>query len=95
MPDAGQQVYFARLILTDNHGDVLNDNFYWLSSERGSHQQLDELRPALVEINPGSISSGRFPVNIENSSDETAFFIRLKILDEENNLFLPVYSKGD
>ncbi len=91
LPDAGQQVYFARLVLENDENGLIADNFYWLSAERGSYRQLGELGPAEVNVSPGKISGTRFPVNIENPSDETAFFLRLKIVDEDNNLILPVF----
>jgi len=92
LPDAGQQVYFARLVLKDDRGDVLDENFYWLSSEPGSYRQLSELKQTMIKVEPESIDDGRMKVEFENDSDETAFFIRLKIINEQGELVLPVFT---
>ncbi len=91
LPDTGQQVYFARLILKDSSGKVLAENFYWLSSQPGTYRQLEELRPVTLQVDQGNISDGKLSVSVENPADETAFFIRLKITDDNNELLLPVF----
>jgi mannosylglycoprotein endo-beta-mannosidase len=91
LPDTGQQVYFARLILKDSSEAVLAENFYWLSAQPGTYRQLEELRPVTLQVDQGSVSDGKLSVNVENPTDETAFFIRLKITDDNNGLLLPVF----
>ena len=91
LPDAGQQVYFARLMLKGDDGKMLDENFYWLSSEPGSYRQLEELGPVRLHVETGEIEGGKISVRIDNPSGETAFFIRLKITDDQNELVLPVF----
>ncbi len=91
LPDEGQQVYFARLMLKGEDGELLDENFYWLSSEPGSYRQLEELGPAALKVETEQITEEKISVWIDNPSGETAFFIRLKITDDQNELILPVF----
>jgi len=87
-----EQVYFLRLKLMDNGNNLKDQNFYWLSGPGKSYEKLNDLKQTTLksEINPNA--KGEKVVVISNPGDETAFFIRLKVADQNSGeLTLPVF----
>ncbi|GET34196.1 hypothetical protein PbJCM13498_30590 [Prolixibacter bellariivorans] len=90
--DNPDEVYFLRLTLKDIDGQQVDENLYWLSKEPKSYAQLNQLKPVSITMEPRKTDDGRYSVRIANPGKETAFFIRLKVMDEKTSeLVLPVF----
>jgi len=96
--DAGD-VFFLKLVLSDNTGKEISSNFYWLSAKGDENADFTALGK-LPEINLNfSVSSvklvnGKYSavVEIENPSDSLAFSVNPKIINNvSKDLVLPVY----
>ena len=86
------EVFFLRLKLFDNENLVKDENFYWLSLPGKSYEKLNDLKMATLQSEYGINSKGEKVVIISNPGEETAFFIRLKVIDANNGkLVLPVF----
>jgi hypothetical protein len=80
-------VFFLRFRLKDKDGALKDENFYWLAKAGKSYEKLNELKPVELQI-----ESSPNAAQITNPSGETAFFIRLKLIDEKSGeLVLPVF----
>ena len=80
-------VYFLRLKLLNAENRVVDENFYWLAKPGKSYEKLNELQPVTLQL-----SYKQQVVVVSNPSGETAFFIRLKAMDEKSGeLVLPVF----
>jgi hypothetical protein len=88
-PSITEDVYFLRLKLLDQKSQVVDENFYWLSKPGKSYEKLNELKPVALQI---EYRKNENVAVISNPTPETAFFIRLKVLDEKSGaLALPVF----
>lgn len=82
-----QEVYFLRLRLMNPENQVIDDNFYWLSKPGRSYEKLNELKLVTLQLEHRNNVAV-----ISNPTSETAFFIRLKVVDEKSSeLALPVF----
>jgi hypothetical protein len=82
-----QEVYFLRLRLMNPENQVIDDNFYWLSKPGKSYEKLNELKLVTLQLEYRNNVAV-----ISNPTSETAFFIRLKVVDEKSSeLALPVF----
>lgn len=82
-----QEVYFLRLRLMNPENQVIDDNFYWLSKPGKSYEKLNELKLVTLQLEHRNNVAV-----ISNPTSETAFFIRLKVVDEKSSeLALPVF----
>jgi hypothetical protein len=80
-------VFFLRFKLKDREGALKDENFYWLAKAGKSYEKLNELKPVELQIEIDQNAA-----QISNPSGETAFFIRLKLVDEKSGeLVLPVF----
>jgi len=80
-------VFFLRLRLKNKDGALKDENLYWLAKAGKSYEKLNELKPVELQI-----ESDQNAAQISNPSGETAFFIRLKLVDEKSGeLVLPVF----
>lgn len=87
-----EEVYFLRLKLLDKENQLRDQNFYWLSTPGKSYEKLNDLKPATLQGEFINNSKGGKSVIINNKGLETAFFVRLKVVDEKSGeLALPVY----
>jgi len=85
-------LYFARLILKNESGKILDENLYWLTGEGSDMQELEKLQPVTLQLQIEKDEQGRRFAVITNNGNETAFFTRLKISDKQTNeLVLPVF----
>lgn len=85
-------LYFARLILKNKAGKIVDENLYWLTNSPDNMQDLENLKVAQLQVEVRKENSGHLVANIENSGDETAFFSRLKVVDKQTGeLVLPVF----
>ncbi|HSH20795.1 MAG TPA: glycoside hydrolase family 2 TIM barrel-domain containing protein [Draconibacterium sp.] len=85
-------LYFARLILKNKTGNVIDENLYWLTNLPSDMQDLDKLEPVQLQLQIDIKKSGHPIAIIKNDSNETAFFTRLKVVEKESGeLQLPVF----
>ncbi len=84
-------VYFLRLKLMDRENRLRDENFYWLAKPGKSYEMLNELKP--VALQGEFLSAGKGgKLKIANPGKETAFFIRLKVVEAKGGtLALPVF----
>ncbi len=84
--------YFARLKLKNTNGELLDENFYWLTNSDEDWLNLDKLKPAELHVDWQNEDSGLIKITVENKGNETAFFNRLKIIDKNTGeLVLPTF----
>jgi exo-1,4-beta-D-glucosaminidase len=96
--DAGD-VYFLKLVLSDNDGKEVSSNFYWLSSkgdEKADFTALNKLPEVELKYSVTSVSlqNGKYTsvIEIENPSASLAFSINPKIIKKDSkDLVLPVF----
>jgi mannosylglycoprotein endo-beta-mannosidase len=90
LPAGQEQVFFLRLLLNVD-GKNIDENLYWLSNKKHSYEKLNDLE----KITPSAIAEkkddGHSVIEMANPGNETAFFIRLKIIDENGELVLPSF----
>jgi hypothetical protein len=87
-----EEVYFLRLKVSDRDGLLKDENFYWLSKPGKSFEKLNELKQTTLSAKFTTGAKSGKVVVITNPGNETAFFIRLKIMAENGKeLALPVY----
>jgi hypothetical protein len=90
LPVKDSSVYFLRLTLTGGE-KIADENFYWISGIPGSYQYLNKLGNQSVELNLHKTGPGNARVSLSNKGPETAFFIRLKVLNHNQEQVLPVF----
>jgi hypothetical protein len=82
-----EEVFFLRLRLKDKEGQLNDGNFYWLAKPGKSYEKLNELKPVVLQM-----EYRKNVALITNPTNETAFFIRLKVFDgKSGELALPVF----
>jgi mannosylglycoprotein endo-beta-mannosidase len=91
LPKTGNGLFFLRLQILDDKGGELDENLYWLTAKPKSYEALNELEPVKLEATTEKIASDKAQVTISNPTKETAFFIRLKVVDEKGVNVLPVF----
>ncbi|MDP4221812.1 MAG: glycoside hydrolase family 2 TIM barrel-domain containing protein [Bacteroidota bacterium] len=90
LPKGVDEVYFLKLML--KQGDkVVDENLYWLSNKPHSYEKLNSLEKVSVTASIGKNANGNNIIRVENKEKETAFFIRLKIMNAGNELVLPAF----
>jgi mannosylglycoprotein endo-beta-mannosidase len=91
LPGTAQEVFFLKLILADDSNKVLDENLYWLSNKPHSYEKLNELGNVSVKAVISKSDFSHTVISVSNPGNETAFFIRLKITNLNNELVLPSY----
>ncbi|MFH1239449.1 MAG: glycoside hydrolase family 2 TIM barrel-domain containing protein [bacterium] len=89
-------VYFVKLLLTDESGKIISQNFYWesINSSFREMKKLPKVKP-IVSATLESIGDYYLvKANLRNNSKNLAFFIRLKIETDGKEEVLPFYA-GD
>jgi mannosylglycoprotein endo-beta-mannosidase len=85
-------LYFLRLILQNDKGETVDENLYWLTTQPSGYQDLEKLMPAELKIGSAKVAGGKTSVTVRNTGKETAFFTRLKIINNKSKeLVLPVF----
>ncbi|WP_340111566.1 glycoside hydrolase family 2 protein [Maribellus mangrovi] len=85
-------LWFLRLELKNEEGLTIDENLYWLKSTPEDMEKLEELSPVQLVAEVEKESSGKYLASIENNTDETAFFTRLKAIDKTTGkMVLPVF----
>jgi hypothetical protein len=90
LPKDINEIFFLKLQLT-NRDRVLDENLYWLSNKPRSYEKLTSLGKISVKTVIKRSTDGRAFIEISNQENETAFFIRLKIVNSKNELVLPSF----
>jgi hypothetical protein len=90
LPKGNDEIYFLKLELIENDR-VLDENLYWLSDKIHSYEKLNELEKVVVNADVKKSVEGHSVIVISNPGNETAFFIRLKIVNAKNELVLPTF----
>jgi hypothetical protein len=90
LPKNNDEIFFLKLQLTDNDR-ILDENLYWLSNVPRSYEKLNDLRKTSVKTAINRTTEGHAIIEISNKENETAFFIRLKVMNSKNELVLPSY----
>jgi hypothetical protein len=90
LPANTDEVFFLKLSLSDQDKTV-DENLYWLSNKRHSYEKLNELQKVSVKAEMKKTSEGQSVIRLSNPGNETAFFIRLKVANENNELVLPAW----
>lgn len=85
-----EEVYFLKLLLSDKD-KVIDENLYWLSNKARSYEKLNELAKVTLKTDINKSVDNKVIINISNPANETAFFIRLKINNQDQELVLPVF----
>ncbi len=76
-------LYFARLLLKDEKGKVIDENLYWLKNKDSDMQELEKLNPVQLQVRIENNDDGKKYIFLSNNSKETAFFTRLKITEKQ------------
>lgn len=85
-------LWFLRLNLLNEKGEKLDENLYWLVHSPDDMKDLEKLKEAQLEVDIEKDNGKKIKAIIKNSSDETAFFTRLKAIDKKSGqLVLPLF----
>lgn len=90
LPDGGSEVFFLKLLLSENN-EVIDENIYWLTNKPKSYEKLNDLQKVNLKTDVSRTGTKDAIVSVANTENETAFFIRLKVVDKIGNLILPTY----
>jgi len=90
LPKNTDEVFFLKLQLNDKE-KMLDENLYWLSNKTHSYEKLNELSDVVLHTSIKKSDPDHAIINVSNEGGETAFFIRLKIISQDNELVLPSY----
>ncbi len=91
VPEDISDVYFLRLTLTDSNGKLYSENTYVLGREEGNLKALHDLPEASVETVCVEKEPGCYDVRLSNIGEVPALMIRLKLIDADGSLVLPVH----
>lgn len=78
-------LYFLRLVLKDEKGEIVDENLYWLTNKPTDLQELQTLADASLQLKIKKNDGKESVANIKNIGSETAFFIRLKVWNATTN----------
>jgi hypothetical protein len=90
LPKDENEIFFLKLELADR-GRVLDENLYWLSNNPSSYEKMNKLEKISLKTALNMKGEGHAVIEISNQENETAFFIRLKVMNSKNELVLPSY----
>ena len=90
LPQNTNQVFFLRLQLKKND-KLIDENLYWLSNKQHSYEKLNDLSKVTATTSIKRSNIDHAVIDISNPGNETAFFIRLKILNQKDELVLPSF----
>lgn len=91
LPVNDNTLFFLRLQLMDNKGQELDENFYWLTTKFHSYEALNQLGKVKLQLTSVKSSASGLSLTVSNPGKETAFFIRIKAVNEKGELILPVF----
>src|SRR5690606_13758746 len=83
---------FLRLLLKNEAGEIIDENIYPMTRQPDQLQELNNLAPVTLQLIDAKTKAGKLTYTLRNSGSETAFFTRLRVIDEETDeLMLPVF----
>ena len=100
------QVHFIKLILKDTAGNPVADSFYWRSKDHykgmetmtgpaiSGFQDIQKLPEASTDLSANQSVEGHrllLKIQVSNPSNSIAFFNRLRLLDGNGKLIIPVF----
>lgn len=89
-------VHFIRLALTDMAGNLLSENFYWRSVERGNYQALNSLAPAKLKTQTTLVKNGDkyiIHATVKNVGRSVAFAVHMQpYRQSDGERILPIFS---
>ena len=92
LPKSGATVWFIRLKITYlSTGELIDENTYWIPAGNDL-RALTTLKEAKVVAQMMKSSNGRFTVDVANSGDVVAFFVRMKVITaSDGEMVSPVF----
>jgi hypothetical protein len=85
-------LYFARLVLKNSKGELLDENLYCLGNEDTDWLELEDLKAADIKVEISESDAGIIHAALDNRGEETAFFMRIKLSNKKSGeLVLPVF----
>ena len=85
-------LYFLRLVLKNEKGEIVDENLYWLTNKPTDLQELQTLANASLQLKIKKDDGEKSVATIKNTGSETAFFIRLKVWNTTTNqIVAPVF----
>jgi mannosylglycoprotein endo-beta-mannosidase len=91
LPKVSNTLFFLKLQLEDKKGVEIDENLYWLTAKIKSYDALNQLDKVKLQLGSEKFTRGSHSLTISNPGNETAFFIRIKVLDDKGLSILPVY----
>jgi mannosylglycoprotein endo-beta-mannosidase len=90
LPASPDQVFFLKLILKNSEGKI-DENLYWLTNRKHSYEKLNELEKVTPTTSVKRGKAGHAAIEISNPGKETAFFIRMKVVNDKGEQVLPCF----
>ena len=85
-------LYFLRLVLKNEKGEIVDENLYWLTNKPTDLQELQTLADTSLQLKIKKNDGKESVATIKNIGSETAFFIRLKVWNATTNqIVTPVF----
>jgi len=91
LPATTSGISFLKLSLFDGANLMVDENLYWLTTKPKSYEALNELATVKLSATAEKSDTGTSYITVSNPGKETAFFIRLKVLNAAGELILPVF----
>lgn len=90
---SAKQGSFLSLQLSDEHGKLISNNFYWYPDEKGIYSGLNELPASTIKITAKSTGKGKVIVTCTNPKNAAvSFFNRVSVLDgKSHERILPAF----
>jgi len=93
-PKRKSGIYFVDLNLTDQKGNDISHNFYWMSPDH-NYKKLMNLKKANLDITKRIVKENgqeKVYIDVKNRTNQLAFFINIEIVNASNNQeILPSY----
>ena len=92
-------VVFIKLILRDERGQILSDNFYWYAAQPAGYRKLDEMSGAVVDCSASQKTEAgwtRVSVTLTNRSQDIALATEATLRSATTKaLLLPAYQSDN
>lgn len=86
---SGGSVYFVKLTLSEQNGDIVSTNFYVNGNEEGNLQELNTLPAVDLKVSVKKYAESAV-VTIKNESSTPAMMVRLNLKASDGDQILPV-----
>jgi beta-galactosidase/beta-glucuronidase len=99
LPDqAATNVVFIKLLLRDERGEVLSENFYWYAAEKTGYRKLNDMAAANVECSARQgieVEASRVEVDLVNRGPGIALASEVTLRKQDGSRVLPVYASDN